>query len=106
MKLIKWCMLSFFPLFFVFTTFLVILLFICDSVLMSPLISKFSTFQLVFSSSATVYGWPKEVPCTEEFPLCATNPYGRTKVCLGNEQRQYFLFRHTKETDVGLHIKE
>ncbi|MQM07244.1 hypothetical protein Taro_040082 [Colocasia esculenta] len=35
---------------------------------------------LVFSSSATVYGWPKEVPCTEEFPLCAVNPYGRTKL--------------------------
>ncbi|KAH7550074.1 hypothetical protein JRO89_XS13G0131500 [Xanthoceras sorbifolium] len=35
---------------------------------------------LVFSSSATVYGWPKEVPCTEEFPLQATNPYGRTKL--------------------------
>ncbi|XP_021894834.1 UDP-glucose 4-epimerase GEPI48 [Carica papaya] len=35
---------------------------------------------LVFSSSATVYGWPKVVPCTEEFPLCAANPYGRTKL--------------------------
>lgn len=35
---------------------------------------------LVFSSSATVYGWPKEVPCTEEFPLSAANPYGRTKL--------------------------
>ncbi|KAK8972982.1 hypothetical protein V6N11_013850 [Hibiscus sabdariffa] len=35
---------------------------------------------LVFSSSATVYGWPKEVPCTEEFPLTAVNPYGRTKL--------------------------
>ncbi|KAL0285531.1 UNVERIFIED_CONTAM: UDP-glucose 4-epimerase GEPI48 [Sesamum radiatum] len=34
---------------------------------------------LVFSSSATVYGWPKTVPCTEEFPIGATNPYGRTK---------------------------
>lgn len=42
------------------------------------LISYF--FQLVFSSSATVYGSPKEVPCTEEYPLCAINPYGRTKV--------------------------
>ncbi|KAK3434229.1 hypothetical protein EUGRSUZ_D01750 [Eucalyptus grandis] len=38
--------------------------------------------KLVFSSSATVYGWPKEVPCTEEFPLCATNPYGRTKLII------------------------
>ncbi|XP_059276343.1 UDP-glucose 4-epimerase GEPI48-like isoform X1 [Lycium ferocissimum] len=36
--------------------------------------------RLVFSSSATVYGWPKEVPCTEEFPLSAANPYGRTKL--------------------------
>ncbi|KAL3818279.1 hypothetical protein ACJIZ3_004184 [Penstemon smallii] len=35
--------------------------------------------KLVFSSSATVYGWPKEVPCTEESPISATNPYGRTK---------------------------
>lgn len=34
----------------------------------------------MFSSSATVYGWPKVVPCTEEFPLAAANPYGRTKV--------------------------
>jgi len=38
--------------------------------------------KLVFSSSATVYGWPKEVPCTEEFPLSAANPYGRTKLCI------------------------
>ncbi|XLU63588.1 hypothetical protein S245_022797, partial [Arachis hypogaea] len=37
-------------------------------------------FVLVFSSSATVYGWPKEVLCTEEFPLSAMNPYGRIKV--------------------------
>ncbi|CAK9163077.1 unnamed protein product [Ilex paraguariensis] len=36
--------------------------------------------KLVFSSSATVYGWPKEVPCTEAFPLSAANPYGRTKL--------------------------
>ncbi|XP_031130463.1 UDP-glucose 4-epimerase GEPI48-like [Ipomoea triloba] len=35
---------------------------------------------LVFSSSATVYGSPKEVPCTEELPLSALNPYGRTKL--------------------------
>lgn len=36
--------------------------------------------KLVFSSSATVYGQPKEVPCTEDFPICAMNPYGRTKL--------------------------
>jgi UDP-glucose 4-epimerase len=34
---------------------------------------------LVFSSSATVYGDPATVPILENFPLGATNPYGRSK---------------------------
>ena len=37
---------------------------------------------LVFSSSATVYGDPASVPITEDFPLSATNPYGRTKLMI------------------------
>jgi len=37
-------------------------------------------FRMVFSSSATVYGDPHTVPITEDFPLSATNPYGRTKL--------------------------
>lgn len=37
---------------------------------------------LVFSSSATVYGDPASLPITEEFPLSATNPYGRTKLMI------------------------
>lgn len=36
--------------------------------------------QIVFSSSATVYGDPASVPITEDFPILATNPYGRTKL--------------------------
>jgi len=35
---------------------------------------------LVFSSSATVYGDPHRVPITEDFPLSCTNPYGHTKL--------------------------
>lgn len=35
---------------------------------------------LVFSSSATVYGDPHEVPIREDFPLSVTNPYGRSKL--------------------------
>lgn len=35
---------------------------------------------IVFSSSATVYGDPATVPITEDFPLSATNPYGRSKL--------------------------
>ena len=34
---------------------------------------------LVFSSSATVYGDPVSVPIREDFALGPTNPYGRTK---------------------------
>ncbi|MEW6381972.1 MAG: UDP-glucose 4-epimerase GalE [bacterium] len=37
---------------------------------------------LVFSSSATVYGDPARVPITEDFPLSATNPYGRSKLMI------------------------
>ena len=37
-------------------------------------------YNLVFSSSACVYGFPKENPITEDSPSnLATNPYGRTK---------------------------
>lgn len=37
---------------------------------------------IVFSSSATVYGNPATVPITEDFPLSTTNPYGSTKLML------------------------
>jgi UDP-glucose 4-epimerase len=38
--------------------------------------------RLVFSSSATVYGDPHAVPIREDFPLSATNPYGRSKLII------------------------
>lgn len=38
--------------------------------------------KLVFSSSATVYGDPHAVPIREDFPLQATNPYGRSKLMI------------------------
>jgi UDP-glucose 4-epimerase len=37
---------------------------------------------LVFSSSATVYGEPERLPLTEDHPLRATNPYGQTKLTI------------------------
>jgi len=39
---------------------------------------------IVFSSSATVYGNPERLPITEDAPLRATNPYGQTKL-MGEE---------------------
>ena len=42
----------------------------------------FDVKQLVFSSSATVYGVPDRTPIDESFPLRTTNPYGRTKLMI------------------------
>lgn len=44
------------------------------------LMEKYDVNNIVFSSSATVYGMPKTVPITEDFPLSTTNPYGTTKL--------------------------
>ena len=35
---------------------------------------------IVFSSSATVYGTPETLPIKDDFPLSTTNPYGTTKL--------------------------
>lgn len=44
--------------------------------------ARHGLFNLVFSSSATVYGDPHTVPISERFPLSATNPYGRSKLMI------------------------
>lgn len=46
------------------------------------IMNKHEIKNFVFSSSATVYGNPKQVPIAESFPLSATNPYGRTKLMI------------------------
>lgn len=46
---------------------------------------------LVFSSSATVYGDPAAVPIIEDFPLSATNPYGRSKLMIEDILRDLHL---------------
>jgi len=43
---------------------------------------EFNVKNIVFSSSATVYGDPASLPIREDFPLSATNPYGRTKLMI------------------------
>ena len=46
---------------------------------------------LVFSSSATVYGNPASVPINESFPLSATNPYGRSKLIIEEILRDLYV---------------
>ncbi|MBF0467474.1 MAG: UDP-glucose 4-epimerase GalE [Desulfamplus sp.] len=43
---------------------------------------EYGVKNLVFSSSATVYGDPHALPIKEDFPLSVTNPYGRTKLMI------------------------
>jgi UDP-glucose 4-epimerase len=52
---------------------------VAGTLTLCEVMEKHGVKNLVFSSSATVYGDPREVPIREDFPLSATNPYGRTK---------------------------
>lgn len=66
--------------------------------------------KLVFSSSATVYGKPENVPVSEDAPLSCTNPYGWTKymserimqdVCAADKELSIVLLRYFNP--VGAH---
>lgn len=55
---------------------------VTGTLVLCDVMRKHGVKNIVFSSSATVYGNPKTVPIREDFPLSATNPYGRTKLML------------------------
>jgi len=55
---------------------------VSGTVTLCEAMQKAGVFNMVFSSSATVYGDPATVPITEDFPLDAVNPYGRTKLTI------------------------
>lgn len=55
------------------------------------IMQEFGVKKLVFSSSATVYGKPKTVPISEDFPLSCTNPYGRTKLMIEEMLRDFAI---------------
>ncbi|MCR5623743.1 MAG: UDP-glucose 4-epimerase GalE, partial [Lachnospiraceae bacterium] len=51
---------------------------------------KHNVHNIVFSSSATVYGKPDSVPIREDFPLSVSNPYGRTKLIIEDMLRDIY----------------
>ncbi len=55
---------------------------------------------IVFSSSATVYGDPQEVPIKENLPVSPTNPYGRSKLMI--EQILQDLYISDKKWNIAL----
>ena len=55
---------------------------ITGTIVLLEVMREHNVKNIVFSSSATVYGNPKTVPIKEDFPLSVTNPYGRTKLMI------------------------
>jgi len=70
----------------------------CGTLALLEVMRSFGCRNLVFSSSATVYGDPEEVPIREHFPLSATNPYGRSKLMAED------LCRDLVASEPGWHI--
>lgn len=55
---------------------------VTGTLILCEVMAQHKVKNLVFSSSATVYGDPHKVPISEDFPLSATNPYGRSKLMI------------------------
>ena len=53
---------------------------ITGTLILLELMQEYNVNNIVFSSSATVYGDPASLPITEDFPTTTTNPYGSTKL--------------------------
>jgi UDP-glucose 4-epimerase len=53
---------------------------VAGTLTLTEVMEEFSVWNLIFSSSATVYGDPVSVPIDETFATSATNPYGRSKL--------------------------
>jgi UDP-glucose 4-epimerase len=52
---------------------------VSSSLKLIEMIEEFNVRKIVFSSSAAVYGEPKQIPISEAHPCAPTNPYGETK---------------------------
>jgi len=59
--------------------------------ILADVMREFDCKTFIFSSSATVYGDPHTVPIKEDFPLSATNPYGRSKLMIEEFLQDVFL---------------
>lgn len=63
---------------------------ITGTIKLLQVMQEFDCTNIIFSSSATVYGNPKTLPITEEFPLSVTNPYGRTKLMIEDILKDFY----------------
>ncbi len=73
---------------------------ISGSLVLFEVMAQHGVANLVFSSSATVYGDPASLPITEDFPIKASNPYGWGKVMI--EQILQDLYKADSSLNVAL----
>jgi UDP-glucose 4-epimerase len=64
---------------------------VCGTVTLCKVMADNGCKKIVFSSSATVYGDPHTTPIKENFPLSATNPYGRSKLFIEEILQDLFV---------------
>ena len=64
---------------------------ITGSITLCEVMKKYNVKNIVFSSSATVYGDPASVPIREDFPVSTTNPYGTTKLVMETILRDLYI---------------
>jgi UDP-glucose 4-epimerase len=84
---------------------------VVGSITLFKTMAKARVKKIVFSSSATVYGSPKEMPITENFPTGNTlNPYGQTKYVIedilkdiGNSDKKWKICILRYFNPVGAH---
>jgi UDP-glucose 4-epimerase len=68
---------------------------VTGTLILCEVMNEHKVKNIVFSSSATVYGDPHKVPITEDFPLSATNPYGRSKLMIEDILRDLYKADNT-----------
>ena len=68
---------------------------VTGTVTLCEVMSEYGCKSIVFSSSATVYGDPHTTPIKEDFPLSATNPYGRSKLFIEEILRDLYISDNT-----------
>jgi UDP-glucose 4-epimerase len=73
---------------------------VSGTIILLEKMKKYNIKNIVFSSSATVYGDPHEVPIKEDFPLKPYNPYGKTKRIV--EMILEDLYESNKSWNIGL----
>ncbi len=64
---------------------------VAGTIVLLQVMRHMSVNNLVFSSSATVYGRPESLPLNEEAKVSPTNPYGRTKLIVEDILRDYHI---------------